>query len=150
MAAEVGASERRRITRVASYAILIRDGELLLARLTPRISAMRRWTLPGGGVEFGEHPIDSMVREVREETGLEVAPVSLLEVESRVLDFSDLDMHAIRFYFTAEVTGGELTNEADGTTDTVEWVPLDRVRQRPIADVVHYALQILAESSRSA
>jgi len=137
---------RRRFTRIASYGIIVRGDWILLARLSPRISSMRRWTLPGGGVEFGEHPIDALIREVREETGLAIVPRSLLEVESRILDFPDLDMHAIRFYFSAEVSGGDLTNEADGTTDTVEWVPLASARDRPLADVVHYALEILADS----
>ena len=58
--------------RVAAYAVIIRDDRILLARLAPRISATPLWTLPGGGLDHGEDPRAAVVREVHEETGLDV------------------------------------------------------------------------------
>ena len=42
--------------RVAAYAVILRDDQILLSRLAPRISADELWTLPGGGLDHGEDP----------------------------------------------------------------------------------------------
>lgn len=56
---------------MAAYALIVRDAQMLLSRLAPAVSATELWTLPGGGIEFGEQPADAVVREVHEETGLD-------------------------------------------------------------------------------
>ena len=55
--------------RVAAYAVILRDGAILLSRLSDRITTDELWTLPGGGLDHGEDPRDAVVREVHEETG---------------------------------------------------------------------------------
>ena len=67
-----GAGDLPRRQRVAAYAVILRDEQILLARLAPYLVPGELWTLPGGGIDFGEHPRDAVVREVHEETGLEV------------------------------------------------------------------------------
>ena len=59
-----------RVTRVAAYVVALDEhGRLLLTRLNERTSRPGAWTLPGGGVEFGEHPEVTALRELEEETG---------------------------------------------------------------------------------
>ena len=67
-----GPQDLPRRQRVAAYAVIVRDGAVLLSRLAPSVSEIEMWTLPGGGIDFGEHPDDAVVREVHEETGLDV------------------------------------------------------------------------------
>ncbi|SFS10368.1 ADP-ribose pyrophosphatase YjhB, NUDIX family [Agrococcus baldri] len=111
--------------RVAAYALITRgegaDREILLPHW--RDSGMSGWTLPGGGVEPGEHPADGAVREVKEETGYDARLTGLLGVDSAVLPSTARgdDMQALRILYRAEILGGELTVEVDGTTDDVAW-----------------------------
>ena len=55
---------------VSAYAICVRDGQMLLARIGPGRYDTGRWTLPGGGLNWGESPVDAVLRELTEETGL--------------------------------------------------------------------------------
>jgi len=69
---------------------------------------MDMWNLPGGGVESGELPDEAVVREVLEETGLEVVVDRLVDIYGKIDD-------DVVFSFVCNVTGGELcfTDESD-------------------------------------
>lgn len=110
-------------TRIAAYGLIVRGGELLLCRLSAVVPAHQgKWTLPGGGIEFGESPEAAMVREVEEETGLVVEPDRLATVDSIVIvDEDGIQHHNLRVIYFATVTGGELRSELDGTTDLCQW-----------------------------
>jgi 8-oxo-dGTP diphosphatase len=60
-------------------AVVIRDGRVLLIR-RGKEPLRGRWLVPGGTVELGETLQEAVVREVREETGLDVTPFELLTV----------------------------------------------------------------------
>ncbi|QTE00650.1 (deoxy)nucleoside triphosphate pyrophosphohydrolase [Streptomyces cyanogenus] len=56
-------------------AALLDDGRLLAARRSAPADLAGRWELPGGKVEAGERPEDALVRELREELGVDAEPV---------------------------------------------------------------------------
>ena len=59
------------LQRVAAYNVCVDElDRLLVCRLSAITEAAGAWTLPGGGVEFGEHPEHAAIRELTEETGL--------------------------------------------------------------------------------
>src|SRR5699024_10924769 len=66
--------------RLAAYALVVRDGDVLLTRNSVRGPRPGTWTLPGGGVDHGEAPAAAVAREVAEETGLEAVVGELLGV----------------------------------------------------------------------
>jgi len=113
-----------KIRRVGAYGML-RDaaGRVLLARNSDASAFPGQWTLPGGGVEQGEHPDDAVVREFSEETGLSVRVDGLLTVIADVarLPGSHLE-HTDRIVYDVSAVAGALRAEAEGTTDRVEWV----------------------------
>ncbi|MGW1140892.1 NUDIX hydrolase [Streptomyces zhihengii] len=117
--------------RVAAYAVCIRDGQILLARWVAR-DGTRRWTLPGGGMDHGEDPIDTVVREVEEETGYRAGITALLGIDSERRTHprgfgAAADFHALRIVYEGRVSGGELRPETGGSTDLAAWHPLDGV-----------------------
>ena len=119
-------SEPFPVVRVGAYAVVERDGDVLLARWIG--SDPPRWTLPGGGLDHGEDPRDAAVREVEEETGYRVELRQLLTVESfrQLVQRPDgpVDHQTICILYTAEVVGGELRHEIGGSTDVAAWIPL--------------------------
>ncbi|MFI1353900.1 (deoxy)nucleoside triphosphate pyrophosphohydrolase [Streptomyces sp. NPDC020898] len=72
-----GAPERT----VVVGAALLRDGRLLAARRSAPPELAGRWELPGGKVEPGEAPEGALVRELREELGVDAEPVERIPGE---------------------------------------------------------------------
>lgn len=131
--------------RVSAYAVVVRGDEVLLAHWNE--SGRHGWTLPGGGIDPGEHPADAAVREVREESGYTVALVGLLGVDSIVVPAGQTTriagpLHAVRVVYRAELVCGELTPEIDGSTDEARWFPLAEVTDLPRVDLVDVGLRM--------
>ena len=133
------------VQRVGSYALIQRDGHILLSRLTGG-SAHGLWTLPGGGVEFAEHPEEAAVRETLEETGFHVQVGALRKVTHSVEDGDKAILHHIQFYYDAEIVGGELTSELDGSTDRAEWFSFKEAKDLPQVWIVRTALELITHS----
>ncbi|MFD8205519.1 NUDIX hydrolase [Streptomyces sp. NPDC059695] len=132
--------------RVAAYAVCVRDDELLLARWVAK-DGVKRWTLPGGGMDHGEEPVHTVVREVEEETGYLTEPTALLGIDSiRRSRLRRLggpgDWQGLRIIYEAQVTGGALRNETDGSTDLAAWHPLDSVPSLTRVELVDIGLDL--------
>jgi 8-oxo-dGTP pyrophosphatase MutT (NUDIX family) len=91
-------------------------GEILLVRQRDG----NVWSTPGGSVEIDESPIDAVVRETWEETGLLVKPEALIGVfggPSFVIRYAGGDeTQYVMSVFECSVTSGRMTNESDEVT----------------------------------
>ncbi|WLW54964.1 NUDIX hydrolase [Streptomyces sp. YU58] len=139
----------RRKLRVAAYAVCVRDGQILLARWIDR-AGRAEWTLPGGGMEHGEDPHDTVLREVTEETGYRMEVTGLLGVRSHRLTFPRrfgraVDHHGVGIVYEGRITGGELRYEVGGSTDMAAWHDLDAVPALVRVPLVDYGLGLWRE-----
>ena len=87
---------------------IVRDaeGRILLARraLEPD---QGKWDLPGGFMDEGEHPRAAAIRELREETGLEIDPLDLVAVEVDAYGEDEDAPSTLNLYWSARVVSGE-------------------------------------------
>lgn len=133
-------------TRLGAYAVIVKDGEVLLARWTG--GGFPRWTLPGGGVDFGESIEDGALREITEETGYTAVLDGLLGVGShhiaaeKRLSGSALPLKGVQIIYEAHVSGGALRDETAGSTDRAAWIPLAAVTGLERVPMVDFALEL--------
>lgn len=62
--------------RVAAYAVVLSDRGLLATQYSDKTAVEGRWGMPGGGIDAGEEPADTVVREVHEETSRPLSSVT--------------------------------------------------------------------------
>lgn len=107
--------------------VLIEEGKILLVK--QRLSEAREWSLPGGRLERGETLEQGLIREFREETGLDVRVDKLLYL----CDAEASGYQLLHITFAVSRTGGELTmptNEHDANPiHDVRFVPLEELTE---------------------
>lgn len=139
--------ELGRVTRLAAYGVIRRGEAVLLCRISRAYPAAGYWTLPGGGIEFGEAPDVAAVREVGEETGL----MARITGEPVILSHTGtwppttrrpnaIAYHHVRFVYPMEAVGGSERMEVDGSTDACGWFTLPQLADLPIVGLVSLTL----------
>jgi len=109
--------------------IINEKGEILLARRhqpeNPKIHG--KWEFPGGGIEIGEEPETALIREVKEETGLDVKIVRLLpKVYDNLWNWPDGKTHVIIFSYECRPLGGTV-GSADDEIGELKYFKLDKI-----------------------
>jgi ADP-ribose pyrophosphatase YjhB (NUDIX family) len=100
--------------------VIVHEGRVLLV-CRGREPLKGQWTLPGGVLEVGESLAEGVIREVKEETGLQVEAIELVELLDRIHREEDrVRYHYVIADYLCRVTGGDL--EAASDVDAVRWV----------------------------
>jgi ADP-ribose pyrophosphatase YjhB (NUDIX family) len=126
-------------SHVTACALCVDDeGRVLLARRAGN-PFRGYWDLPGGFVGEGEHPLDALRRELREETGLDVEAETFLGIWMDTYSEDDGGPSTLNLYWTARIAAGEL-RAADDVSD-LAWFARDGLPPRDrlafhIADVL--------------
>jgi 8-oxo-dGTP diphosphatase len=116
---------RKSVTVVA--ACIMRPGgkEVLLSiRHAPGVSGLDgKWELPGGKIEFGETPEQTIVREIREELGITVTPRRLLPyLHTNLWEYQHALQHVVLSCYECETE-----DELSQNTDDVRWFPISQI-----------------------
>jgi 8-oxo-dGTP pyrophosphatase MutT (NUDIX family) len=147
-------ADHSQILRPAAYCVIYDDvGRVLLTEWSrPDLNSnLQGWTLPGGGLDFGEHPADAAIREVFEETGLHVELLGDPKVDSVYFPAGHLranvEIQALRFIYRARVVGGIFgIVDVEGTTTNIGWFHSAELAELKISDNVGRALTWFPDS----
>jgi mutator protein MutT len=107
--------------------ILIEDGKILIVK--QEVSRERHWSLPGGKLEYGETIEQCLVREVKEETGIDIKVKEMLYVTDR---FRHMNNHIVHISFLVERLGKKLKvmdwkHQDEKMVREVKMVPLEEL-----------------------
>jgi 8-oxo-dGTP diphosphatase len=143
-------AERRQ--RISAYGLIVADGSILLARIAAGYPGEGSWTLPGGGLDWGEAPQEALHRELYEETGLRGEIRTLLGIDSLRLERNRsgrrIGFHGLRIIYEVEAAGEPRVTEVDGSVAEAKWFPLGEIPQLTTVDLVETALRMLARAGR--
>jgi 8-oxo-dGTP diphosphatase len=97
-----------------------KDGKVLMLR-RKHVHGSGTWSTPGGHLEFGEEPVLCGIREVEEETGIQVKKPKFLAVTNDV--FPEHGKHSITLWYRAEYESGTARIGDASEMDQVGWYP---------------------------
>ena len=120
------------IRPATAVALFDSHGNILLLRRKDN----DKWTMPGGTLDFGESLTDCAVREVREETGLQIRITGLIGTYSDphvLIAYSDGEVRQeFTLVYAAEIESGDL--QIDEESKEFRWVPLAAALELPLAE----------------
>ncbi len=115
------------VFRPAVYAVIIKNNKILLSK------EWDGYDYPGGGIDKGEKTETALVREVKEETGLDIKVEKLLFCDSDVFCRQGSFNHSILLYYSCKVIGGEISTSQFTESEKKykglpEWILLDDLK----------------------
>ncbi|MFJ9406834.1 NUDIX hydrolase [Streptomyces sp. NPDC101393] len=114
-------------SRISAYAIATMEDQLLLTQLSEAspVFLPGLWHLPGGGIDPGEQPQETLARELYEETGLELLNSRLVDARSYTAHRLGVHWHLVGLFYRVDLQpGAPQVTENDGSAAEVRWMPL--------------------------
>jgi 8-oxo-dGTP diphosphatase len=127
--------------RPSAYGIVLKDNCILLSK-----QFGHKYDLPGGGLDLGERLGDGVIREVKEETGIDVVRPKLITSKESFFYSSHAKKeyyHSFLFFYTCEYAGGELSTDGFDEwekqyAELAVWMPLKELGNLEVASSVDW------------
>ncbi len=116
-------AERNKATTVV-YLFLRKDGELLIARRCNTGYQDGNYQVPAGHIDAGELPTEAMIREAKEEIGIDLKETDLRLVHTSFRPKHDETGDRVDYFFEAIHWGGEVINAEPDKCDDLRWIKL--------------------------
>ena len=125
---------------VGCEAFITKDDQLLLG-LRGNVYGKGTWALPGGHLEFGEHPHEAIIRELKEEMNIVVSEPNLIAVCNDIQE--DTGQHYIHMTFAVDIADQEPELCEPECCAEWKWFPLTELPEKlfPPHTVIFKALK---------
>lgn len=135
-------------THIGVYALIKDQGNILVIKKA-RGPYAGKYDLPGGSFEYGESATETLIREVKEETGLVVKGYKLEDIFTCVVEYQDVNgdessMHHIGIIYSVMVKNGELKLVGDGEdSNGAEWHAIESINLDMYSPFVNHGKKYL-------
>jgi ADP-ribose pyrophosphatase YjhB (NUDIX family) len=116
------------LARPVAIALIRRGDEILVFEVPDAVKDVVGWRPPGGTIEFGERGADTVVREIREELGVEIADVDYIGTVENIFTYLGVAAHEIVRVYAAQFVDPKQYDmprfeciEANGANFTCLW-----------------------------
>lgn len=120
--------------------IIINDKGKILLMTSPKWG--NKYTFPGGHIDYGETIAQSAIRETKEETGLDVEALYLVDVGTMINnpDFFRKEAHFVYHRVVCKVIGGKINTSSEETTELV-WVTPEEALKLPLVTGIEVSIK---------
>jgi 8-oxo-dGTP diphosphatase len=117
--------KQRKLVTIRVSVLIVEDEKILLVK--HRKNNREYWVLPGGRLEYGETFVDCAIREMKEETGLDIEPGKFLFLSEAIAP--DLSRHIVNVYLKAKRIGGVMRLGDERILAGLDFLPLAELEQ---------------------
>lgn len=132
--------EQQKLPKVGVGAVILDEANKVLLVLRKKAPEAGCWSLPGGKVDYMETIENAIMREIKEELGVEIEITQLVCVTNHIIQSEDV--HYVAPTFTARITNGEVQNREPHALEDVQWFSINEIPEN-ITMTTEYALKQL-------
>lgn len=138
----------KQITHLGAYGLIINDGKIVLIKKANG-PYKGKLDLPGGTIEFGERPEETVIRELKEEVGIDVKSLTLLKTDSVLIEWkhkgNEEQIHHIGIIYKIDEYDNEILSniELDRNNDDslgAEFYEIDKLSKNNLSEIAFIAL----------
>ncbi|MFT9820869.1 NUDIX domain-containing protein [Lysinibacillus sp. NPDC056185] len=132
--------EKGKLPKVGVGAVIQNKANEILLVLRKKAPEAGCWSLPGGKVDYMETIENAIIREIKEELGVDIDITGLVCVTNHIIQTEDI--HYVAPTFAARITNGEVRNREPHALEKVHWFSIDEIPEN-ITMTTEYALKQL-------